>query len=224
MEEQMVQDSFIVSLEKNPKITIKVEKGHFATVSSHTNCYLDVNDLKTNAMVARDVARELAVPYLSSTHVNTIICIEHTKVIGAYLAEELLQEGMIVVNEGEEIHVMRPAKNVDGLWIFQDNMIDRVTNKDIVLLVPTISSGRTVKGVIDCIKYYGGNLVGISVLFLVSQEKLGEDLDYLVHPLFTAEDVPDFKLYSVEKCEMCKEGLELDALINSEGYNRVIPM
>jgi len=219
----MEHDTFTVSLEKNPKIAIKVEKGHFATVSSHTNCYLDVNDLKTNAMIARDVARELAVPYLSSTLVETIICFEHTSVIGAFLAEELVLEGMAVMNEGDEIYVTKPLRNTNGQWFFPDSMIDKMKYRDIVLLVPTISSGRTIKNIIEFIEYYGGNLVGISVLFLVAQGKLGEGLDELVHPLFTAEDIPDFKIYNVEQCEMCKEGIKLDALVNSDGYNRVEP-
>ena len=220
----MEHDVFTVSLEKNPIITIKVEKGHFATVSSHTNCYLDVNELKTNAMVARDVAHELAVPYYSSNMVDSIVCIEHTEVIGAYLAEEMNQEGMAIGNSGDEIHVLTPLKNINGQWFFQDSMTGCLKNKNIVLLVPTISSGRTVKSVIECIEYYGGNLVGISVLFLVAQESLGEELDEIIYPLFTTEDVPELRTYSVEQCEMCKAGVELDALINSEGYNRVVPM
>jgi orotate phosphoribosyltransferase len=212
------QKAFNISLEKNPQIMIRVVPGHFATVSSHTNSYLDVSRLRTNAHVARDVAREMAIPYMSSTLVDTIVCIESTEVIGAYLAEELAQEGTGLVNSGDDIHVVMPINNVNGQWIFQDSMIDLITDRNIVLLVPSIFSGRTVKSVLDCLNYYGGNLVGISVLFLVSYGKLGEELKHIVHPLFTAEDIPYFKQYSVGQCEICKSGRKLDALINSEGY------
>jgi len=216
----MEQRAFNVSLEKNPRITIKAIPGHFATVSSHTNCYLDVSGMRTNTLVARDVAQELAIPYLSSTFVETIVCIENTEVIGAYLAEELTQEGTRVVNTGGEIHVIVPINNINGQWIFQDSMVEWIADRNTVLLVPSISSGRTVRSVVDCVKYYGGNLVGISVLFLVSSENLGEELEEYIHPLFTADDIPFFKTYTIGECELCKAGRKLDAFINSEGYKK----
>ena len=96
----MNQESFTVSSPKDPAIAIKVTPGHFATSSSHVSHYLDMTSLKTRASVAKEVARELAVAYLSSRDVNTIVCMENTEIIGAYLAEELLQEGIMVMNSG----------------------------------------------------------------------------------------------------------------------------
>ena len=92
--------AFNISLEKNSSITMKVIPGHFTTSNAHVNYYLDMSDMKSNALVARDIARELAVPYVTSTPVETIVCMERTDVIGAYLAEELLQEGTAIINNG----------------------------------------------------------------------------------------------------------------------------
>jgi orotate phosphoribosyltransferase len=220
----MEENAYFVSLDKNPRISIKVIPGHFATVSSHTNSYVDVSGIKTSSLAAKEVAQELAIPYLSSTLIDTIVCLENTEVIGAYLAEELLQSGTRVVNSGAEIHIVVPIHNVNGQWIFQDNIAEQIVNKNIILLTPSISSGRTVRSVLDCIKYYGGNLVGMSVLFLTSYGSLGEEIQEFVHPVFTAEDIPDFKIYSVDQCEMCKSGIKLDALINSEGYRKILPV
>ncbi|HBN83061.1 MAG TPA: hypothetical protein DDZ89_04395, partial [Clostridiales bacterium] len=63
----MERRSFSVSLPKNPLITMKVIPGHFTTSHSHLNYYLDLSDLKTNAKMAMDVARELVVPYITTT-------------------------------------------------------------------------------------------------------------------------------------------------------------
>ena len=208
---------FSVSLEKNPIISIGVLPGHFTTSNAHSNNYLDVSGLKSNALVARDVAQELAIPYLSSTLVDTIVCMERTDVIGAYLAEELLKDGVAVINAGGEIHVVAPTSSINGNLIFPDSVIQWISNRHILLLVASISSGRTLHSAQDCLAYYGGKIAGVSALFVASHEKLGQE----VHTLFTADDIPGYKLFSPGECEMCKAGVKLDALVSSEGYTKI---
>ena len=213
----MIQDSFNISLEKNPSITITAIPGHFTTSNAHVNHYLDVGKLKCNVEVAQEVARELALPYLASTVIDTIVCMEKTTVIGAFLAQELLREGTSVMNTGREIHVVAPIYNTNGKLVFSENRIMWVARKNILLLVSSISSGRTVNSALECISYYGGNVVGVSSLFLVLPSSLGWE----THALFTSDDVPGFQMYTPYKCEMCKDGIKLDALVSSEGYTRL---
>jgi orotate phosphoribosyltransferase len=213
----MEEKAFRVSLHKNPIITMKVITGHFTTSHAHVSHYLDVSDMKSNALIARDVARELAIPYLTSTMVETIVCMERTEVVGAYLAEELLQEGMSVVNSSGVIHVVTPINSHNRTLVFQDSTIEWISNRNILLLVASLSSGRTVKSALDCLEYYNGNVVGISSLFLASHEKQVKE----VHALFTSEDVQDYRLYSSSECEMCAAGKKLDAIISSEGYTKI---
>ena len=72
----MMEDkAYNVSLAKNPIIKIKVIPGHFTTSTRHVNHYLDVSELKTNVLIARDVA------------------------------QQLLQPGTAVMNSGGEIHI-----------------------------------------------------------------------------------------------------------------------
>lgn len=216
--EMMMKDkSFTVALEKNPSITMKVIRGHFTTSNSHMTHYLDVSGLKSSALVARDVARELAIPYLSSTHVETIVCMERTEVIGAYLAEELLQDGTSVLNSGGEIYVVTPISNNIGSLSFHSSMVRHIMNKNVLLLTASISSGRTLDSALDCIAYYGGKIVGISALFVVSHDKP----DYEIHPLFTSDDIAEYGIYSPRDCALCRGGRKLDALISSEGYTKI---
>ena len=208
---------FSVSLAKNPIISIKVIPGHFTTSNVHRNCYLDVDELKANAKIARDIARELAIPYFTSTLVETIVCMERTEIIGAYLAEELMHDGMSVVNAGNEIHVVTPTNNINGNLVFQDNVAEWIANRHILLLVASISSGKTVKSALECLTYYRGKLAGISTLFLSTHESMGHE----IHTVFTSDDIPGYKLFGTADCELCKAGKPLDAIISADGYIRV---
>jgi len=213
----MENKAYNVSLAKNPIITIKVTPGHFTTSTRHVNHYLDVSELKTNALIARDVAQQLAIPYLTSALVDTIVCMERTEVIAAFLAEELLQPGTAVMNSGGEIHVVTPVNNVHGNMIFQDSVVDWITNKNVLLLVASISSARAVHIGMECIAYYGGRLAGISALFVASPEKQKDN----INTLFTSDDIPGYRLFETVECEMCKAGQKIDALISSDGYTKI---
>ena len=216
-EETMERKAIRISLDKNPNITIDAIPGHFTTSNTHFNYYLDVNTLKTNALVARDVADELAIPYETSINVDTIVCMDNTEVIGAYLAGEMINEGSSMINAGNDIRILTPVYNTHDKLIFKDNVIDYVTGCNIVLLVASISSGSTVKEAMECLSYYGGNVVGISSLFMT----VGADIEPAPHTLFTSDDIPDYKMYRINQCELCKAGRKLDAVVSSNGYTRL---
>jgi len=213
----MEEKAFNISLDKNPLISIKVIPGHFTTSNTHLNYYLDMSGLKSSTSVSRNVARELAIPYLSKTQVDTIVCLERTEVIGAYLAEELLKEGVSVMNSGSDIRIAYPVNSTSGKLIFQDNMLEWITDRNVILLESSISSGRTVNAAVECLMYYGGKLSGISALFVASNART----IFGINPLFTSDDIPGYKIFNPGDCEMCKAGKKLDALIGSEGYTKI---
>jgi orotate phosphoribosyltransferase len=213
----MENKAYYIPLAKNPIIKIKVISGHFTTSTRHVNYYLDVSELKTNALIARDAAQQLAIPYLSSALVDTIVCMERTEVIAAFLAQELLQPGTAVMNSGGEIHIVTPVNNASGKMIFQDSVVQWITNKNVLLLDASVSSARAIHIGMDCIAYYGGRLAGISALFVASPEKQKES----INTLFTSDDIPGYRLFETVECEMCRAGQKLDALISSDGYTKI---
>ena len=77
---------------KNPKARIKILQGHFATGNSHINTYIDMSTVKTRHNNAREAAKELAKEYLTTTMVDTIVCLDETEVIGTFLAEILYHD------------------------------------------------------------------------------------------------------------------------------------
>jgi len=206
--------TFTVTSPKNKLITLDIIPGHFTTSTSHLTHYLDMSRLKFDAFVARNVAREMAVPYLSNCLVDTIVCMEETQVIGAYLAEELFESGMMVVNSDRPIHVITPTHNTHGKLIFPPNTEDWVYNKNVVLLAATVASGKTVNQALECLQYYNGLLVGISALFEAVTQMSGLE----INTIFSSEDIPGYNVYKQGECALCREGQRLDAIVNHSGY------
>ncbi len=208
-------ESFVVTSSKDNMISMKVTPGHFTTSSSHVSHYLDMSTLKKNASVAMDVARELAVPYLGgSVMVDTIICMEGTEIIGAYLAQELLEEGTMVMNSGGKINVLTPIRNLNGQLMFLKSEYGHIAGKRVVLLVASVSSGKTMSRALECLAYYGGVLVGVSALFAAIPQIAGQE----IVSLFTPDDIPGYSFSRPNDCELCKKGRKLDAIITCEGY------
>ena len=90
------------------RIKMKVFTGHFVTPHSHITRYLDMTTLKTRASEASAVAETLAQRYTMQTIVDTIVCLDNTEVIGAYLAAELTKTGIVSMNAHQTIYVIKP--------------------------------------------------------------------------------------------------------------------
>ena len=75
----------------NNALDIKVVDGHFATNHSHINRYIDMTTIKSRRKMALAAAKSMATEYVATTIVDTIVCMDGTEVIGAYLANALTE-------------------------------------------------------------------------------------------------------------------------------------
>ena len=209
--------NFTVSLSRNPSIVMNVYPGHYTTNHFHLSHYLDLDNLKTNVSLAKKVAKELAIPYVASTLVDTIVCMEGTELIGAYLAEELTGKSTTAINWNKDIYVVKPMNNVNRQLTFPSNIQNLISDHRTLLLISSVSSGTTLRSAIECLNYYGADLVGISALFTTEPEGLDYEVDYL----FTKDDIPNYKMYKIKDCDLCKSGRKLDAIIIQGGYTNL---
>ncbi|HBT65476.1 MAG TPA: orotate phosphoribosyltransferase [Ruminococcaceae bacterium] len=201
----------------NRNVKIGLIPGHFATNHSHVNYYIDLTSIKSRHKMAKAVAEELANKYLTSTPIDTIICLEGTEMIGAFLADFLAQSGSMIMNSGNDIVVLTPELNVNNQMIFRDNTQKMVWGKNILLLISSVSTGKTISRSIDCLRYYSGKLVGISAVFSAIRESNGLS----VNAIFTEEDIPHYHTMPSMECSMCKNKQKIDAIVNSYGYSRI---
>ena len=196
-------------------IPLRVARGHFATNHSHINYYIDIAKQKSRLSEAKEVARYLARKYNASTWVDTILCLEGMTLIGACLAEELTNEGYQSVNEQRDIYVVEPEYNSNNQIIFRDNIQPMITNKRVLVLMASVTTGRTADRSLEAIGYYGGTVAGVASLYS-AVEKLGT---VEVKSVYSLDDLPDYESYNYKDCPMCKAGRKIDALVNSFGYS-----
>lgn len=201
----------------NKRIKIAVIPGHFATNHSHVNYYVDMTGIKTHHKIAKETARELAKEYISSKSVDTIIALEGTEIIGAFLARELSKEGYSSLNSNKDICVITPESNANNQLIFRDNAQKDIFGKQIILLISSASTGKTINRSVECLQYYNGHLAGISSIFSAIDEYNG----IKINSVFTTDDMPNYESVSFNNCNMCKSGQKIDAIVNSYGYSKI---
>ena len=198
-------------------VPLKVLNGHFATNHSHINYYIDMTTLKTRQSEAQEVAKNLAGRYLYNTVVDTIVCLDGMQVVGAYLAEELTKAGVMSMNAHKTIYVVTPEYNSTSQMIFRDNLIPMINGKHVVLLMASVTTGKTINKGMECIQYYGGNLQGIAAIFSAIEEENGAHINSVFH----TSDIPDYRTYDYRECPYCKQGKKIDALVNGYGYSKI---
>ena len=205
----------IVSRE-NKSVKIGVIPGHFATNHSHVNYYIDMTAIKSQHKMAESGAAVLAEHYRTVTPVDTIICLEGTEMLGAFLARELSQSGPSM-SAGRDICVITPELNANNQMIFRDNTQKMVWGKNILLLLSSVSTGKTINRSLECLRYYSGRLVGIAAIF----SAIGESNGIPVNAIFTKEDLPHYETSLSTECALCKSGQKIDAIVNSYGYSKI---
>ncbi|MCI8863865.1 MAG: orotate phosphoribosyltransferase [Lachnospiraceae bacterium] len=196
---------------------LKITPGHFATNHSHINYYLDMTTLKTRASEAQDVAKGMVGAYLYGMVVDTIVCMEGTEVIGAFLSEELTRSGVLSKNMHKTIYIVRPEFNNNSQIIFRDNTIPMIKGKNVIILVAMVTTGFSAIKAIESVQYYGGNMQGVSAVFSAVDQVGGVP----VHSVFGKKDVPNYVNYDYRECPMCRQGQKLDALVNAFGYSKM---
>lgn len=201
---------------QNSNISFDVIAGHFATSNSHVSSYIDMNEIKSNYKSAKEAARELAGELYGVVPVDTIICLEGTKMIGAFLAE-VLSEGLHGINTGNDIKVISPEFNSSNQIILRDNLQPMVNGKNVLLLASSVSSGKSIIQAAECLAYYGGKLMAAAAIFSAVDNIRG----LKIHSIFGSEDIPAYQSFKAEDCAMCRSGAKIDAIVNSFGYSKL---
>lgn len=191
--------------------------GHFATSHSHINYYVDVTSIKTRTSEAKEAAKVLCSKLPKQSYIDTIVCMDGTEMIGAFLSEEIAHYGIMSINRHETTYVISPEINNNNQMLFRDNNKGAVEGKHVVLLLATTTTGETIKRALDCIQYYGGKVVCVASIF----STIASVDNVEIERLFDVDDVLNYEAYSVTDCPFCKNGHRIEAMVNGYGYSKL---
>jgi len=198
-------------------VTLNVAKGHFATSHSHINYFIDVTSQKASLNEATAVAQQLAQRHLSGVMIDTILCLDGTRVIGTCLARQLTQSGYRSINQGRDIYILRAEMDGNAQIIFRDNAKFMIEGKNVLILMASLTTGKTAARSMESIRYYGGRVAGIAAIYSSLKETDGVSIS----ALFDLSDLPDYADYEPHDCPLCKQGIPMDAVVNSFGYSKL---
>ena len=136
-------NTFKVQSTSSNLISLNVTPGHYATSSSHINYYIDMTNLKSRRSEAHAAAKVLATRYAATTIIDTIVCLDGTNVIGAYLADELLNTGILSANLHNTAYIISPEQHSGGQLIFRENYLSMIKGKHVLVLLATATTGKT---------------------------------------------------------------------------------
>ncbi|WP_066453191.1 MULTISPECIES: orotate phosphoribosyltransferase [Anaerotruncus] len=213
----MTGSSVILRSTNNPALEISAVPGHFVKRHCHVNYYIDVTNMQHDHMMAREAGIALAEIYVYDRPVDTILCMDGSEVIAAFLAQRLSKNEMLSMNRMKDIHIVTPESDPNGQMIFRDNLQPKVNGHNLLLLITTVTTGRTIRRLVECAKYYGGNIIGVAAIFSSIDEIDGIPVQHL----FSAADLPDFAVFSHSECPACRDKVPIDGLANSFGISRV---
>ena len=201
----------------NSNLILRVVPGHFVTPNAHTNYYMEMTQILRRQSEAKAVAKAMSEYYTNSTIVDTILCLDGMDVIGAYLADELTRAGILSTNAHKTMYIISPEFDSSGQMFFRENMETWIRNKNILILLPTASTGSSITKAAQTVLYYGGKVSGVSAIFSAVNSIDG----YPIFSLFKTSDLPDYHVYKHKDCPLCTAGVKVDAIVSGKGYSRI---
>ena len=210
-----MQDYKKIDYSKNKDVVLRYVPGHFVTPNSHVNYYMDLSDMKSRQREARATGEELAEMYLASDIIDTVLCLNGMEVVGAYMANKLTKAGIISANRHQTMYITSPEYNAGGQMMFRENIIHMIKNRKVLILIDTATTGETLRSAIRTVRFYGGEVIGISAIYSVATKV--DDIQ--IRALYSNRDLPDYASHRPEDCPMCRDGVEIDAICNGFGYS-----
>lgn len=199
-------------------VPMKAIPGHFVTNHSHINYYIDLTTMKSRLSEVKQCAHVLAQQYAHiPVPIDTIVCLDGTEIIGAFMASELESAGHTIHNAHKSIYVITPERTANSQLFFRENVEPMVRGKNVILLLASVTTGISIRRGIECMGYYGGLIRGVATLF----SAVGQMDGIAVNTIFTKEDIPGYASYDRTACPFCQKNVPVEAIVNSFGYSKL---
>ncbi len=180
--------------------------GHYLLRSGmHSDTYFE----KANIWPHEDATRELCSMFVESFSDTDIDIVIGPETGGKTLSETTAT--LLSARKGKDVPGLFAAKDGNGGFIFDDETARQIRGKKILVLEDVITTGESVKKVIDLIRAMGGEVVGLGILCnrgKVKPEGIGvEDMEVLI-------DV-DAPTWMQDECPQCGEEVPIDTTVGA---------
>jgi orotate phosphoribosyltransferase len=163
-----------------------------------------------------EIQKDIDKSYELTRRWNTVAVVtDGTAVLGTCVAEELTKTGFRTINAHQSIYVLEPEYSAASQMIFRDNIQPMIRGKHVLVLMASVTTGFTAKRSIEAIRYYGGQVAGVAAIYRAVDQVEG----YPVRSVYSIQDLPDYASYDYRDCPYCKQGIKIDALVNSFGFS-----
>ena len=210
-----MQEPISIKCKAHADVVLKAIPGHFVTPHSHVNYFLDMTNLKHRLSEASAVAKALSEQIVATTVVDTIVCMDGCEIIGAFLAEDLTSAGIYSMNAHNTIYIITPEFVNNSQLMFRENYIPMIKGKNVLILLDSATTGKSVAQVVQTLGYYGATICCISSVFSIANSIMGIP----IKSLFSISDIPDYVTCTPETCGLCKDNVPIDAFANGYGYS-----
>ncbi len=99
--------------------------------------------------------------------------------------------------------------------MFRDNNQHMIRGKKVLILIDSASTGSTLKRALESVRFFQGDIVGISAVFSIATKIDGIP----IKSLFSIRDLPDYGSFPQDNCPLCNSGVPVDAICNGYGYS-----
>ena len=187
-----------------------VLKGHFVGASGkHLDTYINKDGAYTHPLILHDLCREMAMPFRGEFEVT----------VGPEKGGILLSQGVGFwgetwndqENSGYTVRSVYAEKEGDG-FAFHRGYDKLLVGKKVLIVEDVLTTGGSVKKVIDAVAKLGGFVVGVSVICNrggVKDSDLGSGAPALPPRLRSLLEI-DLSSWEEADCPLCKQGVPIN--------------
>jgi orotate phosphoribosyltransferase len=177
---------------------------HFVyTSGKHGSVYINKDALYPHTQTTSKVCSVLAKKCASQNlEINTVV----GPALGGIVLSQWLAHHLSLIQK-KEIFGIYAEKDPLGTFTFNRGYDAYVTGKNVLVVEDLTNTGRSVQKVVDVVRAYGGNVVGVCVM--ANRDPLLEVTNQFDAPLIVGTLIPA-QAWDAKDCPLCKSNVPIN--------------
>ena len=185
-----------------------VSNSHFVYTSGrHSSVYINKDALYVHTEMTGELCRLMASPY-DADQIDVVVA----PVLGGIVLSQWVAHHLNLRRTASETLAVYAEKEGDGpnkKMIFTRGYDTYIPEKNVLVVEDLLTTGGTVRQVIDLVRRHGGNVVGLSVLCNRGNVQPRDVGDVPIHALIEVT----LETYAEEECPFCQQGVPINTAL-----------